>query len=82
MKKAMSADARRASGVFTLFVLISIAAILISLNTGTLPIPPLKVIQTFFGYGDFTSTTVLFDYRLPRILITMLAGIEIGRAHV
>ncbi len=51
---------------------------MLSLNTGTLSIAPLKVIQTLFGHGDFESATVLYDYRMPRIIITMLAGIGLG----
>ncbi|WP_370018936.1 FecCD family ABC transporter permease [Peribacillus frigoritolerans] len=74
----MNADTKRAYTVTMVFILMSIVAVLISLNTGTLRISPLKVIQTLFGYGDFKSSTVLFDYRMPRILITMLAGVGLG----
>ncbi|MGM1035174.1 FecCD family ABC transporter permease [Peribacillus frigoritolerans] len=74
----MNADNKRAYTVTMVFILMSIVAVLISLNTGTLRISPLKVIQTLFGYGDFKSSTVLFDYRMPRILITMLAGVGLG----
>ncbi|WP_414696808.1 FecCD family ABC transporter permease [Peribacillus frigoritolerans] len=74
----MNADNKRAYTVTMVFILLSIVAVLISLNTGTLRISPLKVIQTLFGYGDFKSSTVLFDYRMPRILITMLAGVGLG----
>ncbi|MGE1103467.1 FecCD family ABC transporter permease [Peribacillus simplex] len=74
----MNKDNKRAYTVTMVFILISIVAVLISLNTGTLRISPLKVIQTLFGYGDFKSSTVLFDYRMPRILITMLAGVGLG----
>lgn len=69
---------KRAITVTTIFGCIGIAVILLSLNTGTLSIAPLKVIQTLFGYGDFESATVLYDYRMPRIIITMLAGIGLG----
>lgn len=78
MKYLMNADNKRAYTVTMVFILLSIVAVLISLNTGTLRISPLKVIQTLFGYGDFKSSTVLFDYRMPRILITMLAGVGLG----
>ena len=78
MKNLMNTDNKRAYTVTMVFILISIVAVLISLNTGTLRISPLKVIQTLFGYGDFKSSTVLFDYRMPRILITMLAGVGLG----
>lgn len=78
MKYHMNADNKRAYTVTMVFISISIVAVLISLNTGTLRLSPFKVIQTLFGYGDFKSSTVLFDYRMPRILITMLAGVGLG----
>ncbi|MGG2094887.1 iron ABC transporter permease [Bacillus sp. S13(2024)] len=78
MKGKMNRDTKRAYGVTILFISISLVSVLLSLNTGTLRISPVKVIQTLFGYGDFESSTVLFDYRLPRILITMLAGVGLG----
>ncbi|MEW4285955.1 FecCD family ABC transporter permease [Priestia koreensis] len=78
MKHSVRSDQKRAYLMNTLFVLISLFAVLVSLNTGSLKLSPLEVTKTLFGYGDFTSSTVLFDYRLPRILITMLAGIGLG----
>lgn len=69
---------RRTYVVTILFIILSLVSILISLDTGTIPLSPLKVINTFLGKGDFYSETVLFDYRLPRILITVLAGIGLG----
>ena len=78
MKKILNTDKTRAVIVTTIFGCIGIAVILLSLNTGTLSIAPLKVIQTLFGHGDFESATVLYDYRMPRIIITMLAGIYFG----
>ncbi|MFJ7932673.1 FecCD family ABC transporter permease [Peribacillus sp. NPDC096448] len=74
----MNADNKRTYTVTMVFILISIVAVLISLNTGTLRLSPFKVIQTLFGYGDFKSSTILFEYRIPRILITMLAGVGLG----
>lgn len=59
---------------------LSAAVVLYSLNTGTLKLSPVMVVKTLFGFGDFQSETVLFDYRLPRIVVTMLAGIGLGIA--
>lgn len=59
-------------------LLISLVVILVSLNTGSIRLSPLAVWQTFLGYGSPDSQLVLFEYRLPRILITMLAGIGLG----
>ncbi|PKG22636.1 FecCD family ABC transporter permease [Niallia nealsonii] len=66
--------------VALLLILINAGVILISLNTGSLRIAPAEVLRTLFGFGDFKNTLVLFEYRLPRIVITMLAGIGLGIA--
>lgn len=67
MKKILNTDKTRAVTVTTIFGCIGIAVILLSLNTGTFSIAPLKVIQTLFGHGDFESATVLYDYRMPKL---------------
>lgn len=59
-------------------LLISILVILISLNTGSIRLSPIELWQTLLGYGSADNQLVLFEYRLPRILITMLAGIGLG----
>ncbi|TXK72786.1 iron ABC transporter permease [Paenibacillus sp. N3.4] len=69
---------RKSITVGICLLLISAAIILISLNTGTIRLSPLAVWQTFLGYGSSDSQLVLFEYRLPRILVTMLAGIGLG----
>ncbi|OPH48876.1 iron ABC transporter permease [Paenibacillus ferrarius] len=56
----------------------SVAVVMISLNTGSIRLSPLEVWQTFLGQGSPDSQLVLFEYRLPRILITMLAGLGLG----
>jgi len=78
MKSQANTNNKRTYTVALVLILISISIVLISLNTGSLQIAPLKVIQTLFGYGDYKSSLVLFEYRMPRILITMLGGIGLG----
>ncbi|PRR90629.1 MULTISPECIES: FecCD family ABC transporter permease [unclassified Bacillus (in: firmicutes)] len=73
-------EKQRALVVTVVLLSLSAAVVLYSLNTGTLKLSPLVVIKTLFGFGDFQSETVLFDYRLPRIVVTMLAGIGLGIA--
>jgi iron complex transport system permease protein len=72
------ARSRRVLTVGTILALLCAAVIIIGLNTGTIRLTPLQVIQTLLGYGSPRDETVLFDYRMPRILITMLAGIGLG----
>jgi iron complex transport system permease protein len=78
VKYQANLDNKRAYTVALVLILISISIVLISLNTGSFKIAPLKVIQTLFGCGDYKSSLVLFEYRMPRILITMLGGIGLG----
>ncbi|AMM98777.1 FecCD family ABC transporter permease [Bacillus pumilus] len=73
-------EKQRALVVTVVLLCLSVAVVLYSLNTGTLKLNPLVVVKTLFGFGDFQSETVLFDYRLPRIVVTMLAGIGLGIA--
>ncbi|MCP6680779.1 FecCD family ABC transporter permease [Bacillus nakamurai] len=71
-------ETKKAAAAGFILLLIAAGIILIGLNTGSFRLTPLTVGKTLFGYGTFQSTTVLFDYRLPRILVTMMAGIGLG----
>ncbi|MEK8127814.1 iron ABC transporter permease [Paenibacillus filicis] len=70
--------APRAVAVGLVLAALSAAVILYSLNTGTIRIAPWSVLQTLLGHGTPDDHTVLFDYRLPRICVTVLAGIGLG----
>lgn len=70
--------ARKAIYTSVILLLIAITVIVISLNTGTISLSPLTVWKTLFGYGTVEESMIMFDYRLPRILVTMLAGIGLG----
>ncbi len=61
-------------------VLLTLAIIAFGLNTGSLKIAPLDVIKTLFGFGTPMYEMVLFEYRMPRIIITILAGMGLGIA--
>ncbi|MFB5759357.1 FecCD family ABC transporter permease [Paenibacillus medicaginis] len=70
----------RAMVVCLILLLVALMVIIISLNTGTIRIAPMEVFHVLFGGGTETDQLVLFEYRLPRILVTMLAGIGLGTA--
>ncbi|MFD1886598.1 FecCD family ABC transporter permease [Paenibacillus wenxiniae] len=78
--RVQTAKIRRAWTVSLLLLIVAIVVMLISLNTGTIRLSPLRVLYTLFGMGTRQEQLILFDYRLPRIVITMLAGIGIGFA--
>lgn len=78
MKQQVVARQKRAVHVSFWLLLICVAAILYSLHTGSIRLSPYQVLMTLFGYGSADESLVLFEYRLPRIVITMLAGIGLG----
>lgn len=75
---AESKQTRRALFVGFVLMAICMAVLIFSLNTGTIKLSPMQVLRTLMGLGTTKEATVLFDYRMPRILITMLAGIGLG----
>ncbi|WP_028609918.1 FecCD family ABC transporter permease [Paenibacillus harenae] len=65
---------KRALIVMTvLFALIAVSFI-ISMNTGVIRLSPLDVFRTLFGAGTAKQELILFDFRLPRIIISLLIG--------
>lgn len=71
---------RRAIVIMSIMVVLAIVIVLISLNTGTITLAPLRVFWTWLGQGTSTENLIMFEYRLPRIIITILAGIGLGVA--
>lgn len=62
--------------IMTLSILgaLIILVFLVSMNTGVIRLSPLEVIKTLFGGGTDKQELVLFEFRLPRIVISLLIG--------
>jgi iron complex transport system permease protein len=74
----MNARRERAIKVGAILILICLCVVIFSLNTGSIRLSPLAVLQTLIGNGTPENTMVLFEFRLPRILVTLLAGFGLG----
>ncbi|OZI12588.1 iron ABC transporter permease [Bacillaceae bacterium SAS-127] len=61
----------------TLIILIGIS-FLISLNTGHIRLAPKEVMMTLFGQGTDRQALILFDFRLPRMVIALLVGMGLA----
>ncbi|MGG2094389.1 iron ABC transporter permease [Bacillus sp. S13(2024)] len=46
----------------------------ISLHTGTFKMSPVEVLKTLVGLGAEDQTTILFDFRMPRMIVALLVG--------
>jgi iron complex transport system permease protein len=51
-----------------------IAVFVISMNIGYIRLTPLEVAKTLFGYGTARQELILFEFRLPRIVLSVLVG--------
>jgi len=56
-----------------LFIL-TILTFIISLNLGVVKIAPIDVFKTLIGHGTIRDKLVLVDFRLPRMILSLLIG--------
>jgi iron complex transport system permease protein len=67
----------RKSRAFSAMIFLSIVigiTVLLSLNSGQVRLPPSSVWRTLWGEGTEREALILFDFRLPRIVISLLIG--------
>ncbi|MEG0258642.1 MAG: iron ABC transporter permease [Lysinibacillus sp.] len=62
-------------GVLATFIVITF---IISMNTGVIKLTPMEVMRTLFGQGDAQQQLILFEFRLPRIIIAILVGMGLA----
>ncbi|QHS21487.1 iron ABC transporter permease [Virgibacillus sp. MSP4-1] len=74
----MNVSSQKKNKRFPSLVLLLSSLILImffvTLSTGVIPISPMEVIQTLLLQGTDQQELVLFDFRLPRIVLAILIG--------
>lgn len=66
--------------VMAVTLLLIVLVFFISLNLGVIKIAPLKTLQVFFGQGTARDELVLFEFRMPRIILSLLVGAGISVA--
>ncbi|MFD2831324.1 FecCD family ABC transporter permease [Corticicoccus populi] len=70
---------RKRALVVTVIALILMAVMfLISLNTGFIKLSPAEVFQTVLGQGEDRQELILFQFRLPRMIIAILVGMGLA----
>jgi iron complex transport system permease protein len=60
--------------VLSILGILIIIVIGISMNTGIIKLPPMDVFKTLFGGGTSQQHLILFEFRLPRIVISIMVG--------
>lgn len=66
--------------IIILYILLFLIAIsfIISINLGQIHLNPIQLFKTLFGYGTDKEQMILFDFRLPRIVISLLIGMGLA----
>ncbi|WP_054941436.1 FecCD family ABC transporter permease [Paenibacillus ihuae] len=69
-----SARRRRGLTLLAVIAVLVIIAFIISVNTGYIRLTPQELLNTMLGKGTAKQELILFDFRLPRIVISLLIG--------
>ncbi|NRS19741.1 iron ABC transporter permease [Brevibacillus sp. HB1.4B] len=64
----------RAFAVMTVLAILIFIAFIISMNTGYIRLSPSDLLLTLIGSGTDKQSLILFEFRLPRIVISLLIG--------
>lgn len=60
--------------ITTILIIILFAIITVSMTVGDFKMSPLQFLKTLFGMGNEIDTMVLYEFRMPRLLVTILCG--------
>lgn len=66
--------------IYSLAITLLIAVFVISMASGYISLTPLQLWKTITGLGTSRENLILFEFRLPRIMITVLAGMALAIA--
>lgn len=66
--------AKRNTSIIIICSLILVTSFIVSVNTGYIKLSPSDTIRTLLGGGTNNENLILFQFRMPRIIISMLVG--------
>jgi len=70
--------AKKAVAALGAFLLLVAGVAILSLGSGDMSIPPAEVVKALFGAGEGMHELVVRSFRLPRILLALLAGMALA----
>ncbi|AGZ42993.1 FecCD family ABC transporter permease [Actinoplanes friuliensis] len=68
----------RALIVGVVLLLVALGVALVNLTSGDFPVPVADVLRSLAGRGDAGTDFIVYELRLPRVLITLLVGAALG----
>lgn len=70
----------RAATTTALLLVAAAALVVLSLGSGSYPVPPPRVVSALLGGEQGLVSTVVLEWRLPRVLLAAAAGAALGTA--
>jgi len=64
--------------VGVVLLLIALGVALVNLCTGDFPVPVAAVLRSLAGHGDAGTDFIVYQLRLPRVMLTLLVGAALG----
>jgi iron complex transport system permease protein len=64
--------------ILVVLALLITASFAVSMNLGMIRLSPMEVARTLFGFGTNQQELILFQFRLPRIVIAVLVGMGLA----
>lgn len=65
----------RGISIILLLVVLTLLVAVLSMNVGKMNLSPLEVFKVIIGEGTSKQNLIVFDFRLPRIVLSILVGI-------
>ncbi|MDQ0050633.1 ABC-type Fe3+-siderophore transport system permease subunit [Paenibacillus polymyxa] len=68
----------RGISIILLLTMLTLLVAVLSMNVGKMNLSPLEVFKVIMGEGTSKQNLIVFDFRLPRIVLSILVGIGMG----
>ncbi|MDY8023442.1 iron ABC transporter permease [Paenibacillus polymyxa] len=68
----------RGISIILLLVVLTLLVAVLSMNVGKMNLSPLEVLKVIIGEGTSKQNLIVFDFRLPRIVLSILVGVGMG----
>ncbi|MFL1994846.1 iron ABC transporter permease [Lysinibacillus irui] len=69
---------RKNISIMVILIVLIFITFIISMNTGVIKLTPLDILWTLLGQGDAQQQVILFEFRLPRIVIAVFVGMGLA----
>lgn len=78
MKKISYLIEKRTLSIIGILLALIIILMIFSIGTGQMEISPVEVLKALFGFGSDMHALVIKSFRLPRIILALLAGMALA----